>query len=256
MVLNSLADLSYRENRFAHYYAPLSGNIERDVGQPKYVRHGNRAVSGLRPRTETVFGLSGFRSEFALRRRRRARQRVELRREGVGSRGAGDQRPKSSNPLVPSDPGYPIPYSSTGTTVLGYGAYVDLDWNNGTAITNPSGAPPCYFAGLYYGNGYKSYEPTSTTTSVSYYDTWSAGYEAWSAQFRDAGQFHPIVQRLPDPPPGTTTVADGGVDGPNERLTCPPYPVPLRGIQIKIRTYEFSSKQVREVTIQQSFVPD
>ena len=33
------------------------------------------------------------------------------------------------------------------------------------------------------------------------------------------------------------------------------YPVPLRGIQVKIRTFEPDSKQVREVTVIQDFLP-
>ncbi len=35
----------------------------------------------------------------------------------------------------------------------------------------------------------------------------------------------------------------------------PPYPYPLRGVQIKIRVYEPNSKLVREVTVEETFVP-
>ena len=48
----------------------------------------------------------------------------------------------------------------------------------------------------------------------------------------------------------------GMVDGPNDFLTSPPYPVPLRGIQIKIRVFEPSSPQIREVTIEHDFLPE
>ena len=47
---------------------------------------------------------------------------------------------------------------------------------------------------------------------------------------------------------------DGGVDDPNERETFPPYPVSLRGIQVKIRIYERDSRQIREVTVMQDFL--
>ncbi len=43
---------------------------------------------------------------------------------------------------------------------------------------------------------------------------------------------------------------------PTERITSPPYPVPLRGVQIKIRVYEPTSRQVREVTVTETFLPD
>jgi hypothetical protein len=45
----------------------------------------------------------------------------------------------------------------------------------------------------------------------------------------------------------------GVVDSASEKLTWPPYPAPLRGIQVKIRVYEPDSRQVREVTVTQSF---
>ena len=46
----------------------------------------------------------------------------------------------------------------------------------------------------------------------------------------------------------------GLIDGDSERVTRPPYSAPLRGIQVKIRVYEPSSRQVREVTVVQQFV--
>ena len=46
----------------------------------------------------------------------------------------------------------------------------------------------------------------------------------------------------------------GAVDDPRERQYPPPYTVPLRGIQVKIRCFEPSSRQVREVTVIQEFV--
>ena len=38
-------------------------------------------------------------------------------------------------------------------------------------------------------------------------------------------------------------------------MTAPPYPIPLRGIQVKIRTFEPDSRQVHEVTVIQDFLP-
>jgi hypothetical protein len=47
----------------------------------------------------------------------------------------------------------------------------------------------------------------------------------------------------------------GGVDDLTERDTMPPYPYPLRGIQVKIRVFEPDSQQVREMTVVQEFLP-
>ena len=46
-----------------------------------------------------------------------------------------------------------------------------------------------------------------------------------------------------------------GVDDPDERETWPPYNVPLRGVQVILRTYEFDSRQIREASVTSSFVP-
>ena len=55
---------------------------------------------------------------------------------------------------------------------------------------------------------------------------------------------------------GTTpTVTKGSVSA-GERETLPPYPFPLRGVQVILRVYEPDTRQVRQVTIVQDFLPD
>ena len=49
--------------------------------------------------------------------------------------------------------------------------------------------------------------------------------------------------------------SEDGVDDPKERETSPPYPVPLRGLQVKIRVYEPDSQTVRQATVTSSFIP-
>ncbi len=56
--------------------------------------------------------------------------------------------------------------------------------------------------------------------------------------------------------PATETVATLGVDDPGERETAPPYAAPLRGIQVRLRVYESDSRQMREVSVRQNFVPE
>jgi type II secretory pathway component PulJ len=129
--------------------------------------------------------------------------------------------------LVPGDRGF------SGGTAAGNGAYVDLGQN-----TDPT---------QYKGNGTrfniamesKSSLPVAGVGNPTFtYDTWSFDYEY-------GGNY---VNGLDDN-------ADGVVDDANERQTMPPYPYALRGVQIKIRVYEPSSKQVREVTVEETFVP-
>jgi len=47
----------------------------------------------------------------------------------------------------------------------------------------------------------------------------------------------------------------GGVDDVAERETSPPYPRPLRGLQIRLRMIERSSEKIRPATIVCDFVP-
>ena len=47
-----------------------------------------------------------------------------------------------------------------------------------------------------------------------------------------------------------------GVDDPGERETSPPYPVPLRGIQVTIRLYEPGTRQVRQATVGADFIQE
>jgi len=60
------------------------------------------------------------------------------------------------------------------------------------------------------------------------YDTWSQHYE-----FTAAGR--------------------SGLNVSTEYTTAPPYPVPLRGVEVRIRCYDPVGKQVRQVTVRQSF---
>jgi len=66
---------------------------------------------------------------------------------------------------------------------------------------------------------------------------------------------------LDDPPvplagnANSTALPNGVVDDIGERINSLPYPVPLRGIQVKVRCFEPDSRQIREITIEQDFLP-
>jgi hypothetical protein len=54
---------------------------------------------------------------------------------------------------------------------------------------------------------------------------------------------------------GTSVYGESGVDDASEKEAPPPYPYALRGLQVKIRTFEPDSRQIVEVTIVQDFLP-
>jgi hypothetical protein len=51
-------------------------------------------------------------------------------------------------------------------------------------------------------------------------------------------------------------VTTSGPDDVGERETVPPYDKPLRGVQVLLRLYERDSRQVRQVSVNQHFVPE
>jgi len=136
--------------------------------------------------------------------------------------------------LVPGDPGF--------TGAAANGAYVDL--GNGQSTAGPSGVAP-HFSGT----GQRNYNGlTGGMAGQRTWDTWSTHYE--SNGIDDDGDG--IVDEGAD---GFDNNNNGQVDESAEQETSPPYPFPLRGIEIRIRCYEPSSRQVRQVTVRHAFVP-
>ena len=87
------------------------------------------------------------------------------------------------------------------------------------------------------------------------YDTWSTHYESAGLLNLDPGTYPPGRSTNGFDDPGNSGATNGLVDDNDEKITSPPYPAPLRGIQVKIRVFEPDSRQIREVTIVQDFLP-
>ena len=47
-----------------------------------------------------------------------------------------------------------------------------------------------------------------------------------------------------------------GIDDVGERETVPPYDKPLRGVQLIIRAYERDSRAIKQVRVNQHFMPE
>ncbi|HYW78837.1 MAG TPA: hypothetical protein VE890_04635, partial [Thermoguttaceae bacterium] len=134
--------------------------------------------------------------------------------------------------------------------------YVDLGY--WPAYKPTAGAPQPQFHHNGAPNSGLERDPGMTPPRYSaIYDTWSTHYEhdgvdqVWAdsaAPDHGAGE----VDWATD---GFDNNTDGVVDDAGERETSPPYPVPLRGIRVKIRAFEPDSRQIREVTVVQDFLP-
>ena len=126
-----------------------------------------------------------------------------------------------STTRYPGDPGY-----TNGTGA--FGAYVDLGAGQGGRLSRAM-SPKCQL-------------PASRPT----YDTWNRQYE-----FNGADEDRDNVMDR-----GTSradAIGDGLVAGSAELETGPPYPVPLKGIEVRIRCYDPTGRQVRQATVRQSF---
>ena len=88
----------------------------------------------------------------------------------------------------------------------------------------------------------------TATANGAVYDTWSLAYEA---NGRDEDGSFGVDQAFDGQDNNTNNL----IDDPAEFETRPPYPYPLRGIEVRIRCYEPESRQVRQVTIRHTFVP-
>lgn len=145
---------------------------------------------------------------------------------------------------IPGDPGWNTG-SNTGVT----GAYVDLGWGGGSTLADVGKAfPPAGFTAFGSPGMRVCNTPNSRFLPLTY-DTWSTHYESNGIDDDNDGIVDQGTNGLDD------KNIDGVIDDPLEAETSPPYPVPLRGLEVRIRTYEPTSRQVRQVTVRHTFVP-
>lgn len=265
---NTLSDLAKRENRFAHFFDPTVPNRGYPHGMMlKAIRKNSYSTSPL----DDDGPLRPFGSTFenlALNDPDRGGQDVML-------------NDVLAFDLLVFDPGAPL-FEYQGAVVeptpdnvfalavqaalagppagalSGFGGFVDLGWDNGSAAgslipdydyTAFANAPQPLFQQERL-VGWHPRDPDNNRDAPSVYDTWSFHYE------NDGINQDPNNDLLIDE--GTNGLDDDGVNGVDdifERETSPPYPVPLRGIQVKLRIYEPDTRQIREAAVTRNFVP-
>ena len=151
---------------------------------------------------------------------------------------------------LPGDRGYD---SALASGTAGLGAYVDLGRQGGRPATQAEPFPPTGTSALQAAgvcvSGTRTLTVCGTSTSavtVPTYDTWSRHYEYNGIDDDGDG----VVDEGSN---GADIDADGWPDYSDATETSPPYPVPLRGIEVRLRCYEPNSKQVRQITIRHAF---
>ena len=225
----SLADLTRRETRFLHNHAGLSDGS----GFP-YPFDPSREGLFFNPAAQAAAPPSTRVSEDVVLTNVIA---FDVRVFDP----TGPVSAQAATAFVPGDPGFQNAADAGG-------CYVDL--GNGAMINGPAGVPP-RFAG--FGQNKVGVAPAGVgmvgaPTVRRTWDTWSTHYETNGRDDDGDG----TVDQGTD---GLDNNANGQVDEPLEQETSAPYPVPLRGIEIRLRCFEPSSRQVRQVTVRHSFVP-
>ena len=230
-VANSLADLTRRENRFAHQQGATNFPNPWE----------------LNPRNFTSLITWTLQDDFAGEDRllsnllafdvRVFDPTAELR--------ANDSTVSNANSTVqPGDVGWIQATSGTPYPIVGNGAYVDLYYNlYATGSSTFSGIP----------------NSSSGFTTRGWYDTWALSYERDYLNQDYAADGVGDINTAPfdEGADGLDSNSPtGGVDDPTERETSPPYPVPLRGIQVKIRMYDPGTRQMRQGTVGADFIAE
>jgi type II secretory pathway component PulJ len=254
LVPNSLADLTRRENRFMHN---ITGVIDATAGSfrfpdgsvnPAFHWQRTPAPDGLI--FDTATGSTRGGEDVVITNVIGFDVRVFDPGAPVGVPAGGDTA------VVPGESGFgAAPLSANG-------AYVDLGWNNGPYPAVATSGQRPRFANL--GEPMSGLRPANAT-GVRVWDTWSTHYESNGFDDDADGTIDEGSNGFDDDSDGKVDESPYDADGdglftgagddPGELETLPPYRFPLRGIEIRLRCYEPSSRQVRQVTVRHSFVP-
>lgn len=273
---NSLGDLTKRENRFAHWQGiPTAAPYDPRSNFPFDVRNwGQYGLPTLRECSAATWDIAAAPSAPAPKT-----DGVDFWVNGTSTL-ATDPRPFPDNALgsgtrVADDviltnvisfdvKAYDTTFEDpiTGNLV---GRYVDLGYNNTVCDHNGYVANNNLAKGLSHRGHIRSGLNAVATTDARVYDTYTNHYESDGIRESTAPTTtNPVIdattngnddngnvvidESVYDGDPDPTTSASG------ENETAPPYPIPLRGIQVKIRIFEPDSRQIREVTVVQDFL--
>ena len=172
-------------------------------------------------------------------------------------------------------------------SLVGQGAYVDLGYGYNYNLPAPafliSSTPQPWFfepamelavsrilkRPAWHGGALSDVNGNQLAPGFAVYDTWSFHYENDGAD-EDAdglvdegtdgrdGPGHYLNPTPPNLPPYTISPNPAllGVDDVGERETVPPYDKPLRGVQVILRAYERDSRAIKQVRVNQHFMPE
>lgn len=285
---NSIEDLMYLQNRFAHIEVPLANNAFSmpilDLAASSPLTQGGAGFGNVLPR-------SGFlNSSYVLQGLRSGEDVVMSDCIGFDLKvfdpvvpmyvlgGSSGALRSTDSVLSPNDPGY---YEGIANgTQVGTGDYVDLGWYRNVAASamfSGGSVPSVGFVGfsgfrMANSNGFslsllKSGMVSPGNWTQFCYDTWTTGYELdgriqgdfsgnlapqqGTVRFRTA----PSGRNKADM--GTNGLDDDGnglIDDSLEFETSPPFPFPLRSMKATIRLEEPDTRQLQQMSVVSEFM--
>jgi prepilin-type N-terminal cleavage/methylation domain-containing protein len=160
--------------------------------------------------------------------------------------------------LQPGDPGYKHAVDNN-FAIAGAGAYVDLWYNRYVLPVVPANSSSTFSGPPLAKSQLLAAGPPPGAT----YCTWAASYERDGLN-QDWGPAGDNVANINTAPfdEGTDGLDNdlpsgfNGVDDTAERETSPPYPTRLRGLEVKIRTYDPGTRQEQQATVGTDFIPE
>ena len=259
IVPNTLADLTKREHRFMHNpRGDTTGLPIARAGQFPYLfaNHSHMAASTSSSAETLPAALDGLIFDSASTRF--GEDIVLTNMISFDLRVFDPAAPVATSPsgndvITPerSPPAAAFPAGGSGR-IQANGAYVDL--GNGVSTAGPAAATP-----RFQGFGSPLSLLNGGLTAPCVYDTWSTHYEADGVDQDNVAGVDQGTNGVDDAVPVRATVpavvADGVIDDIDEWETSPPYRSALRGLEVRIRCYEPSSRQVRQMTVRRTFVP-
>jgi prepilin-type N-terminal cleavage/methylation domain-containing protein len=162
---------------------------------------------------------------------------------------------------------------------IGQGAYVDMGYGFLRSYPVPQSNSATVLPWFFRARALSDVYGNQLAPGFSVFDTWSFHYEndglnedhdeieagTWQLD-NNNGTGTPQIDEGTNGLDDVGSYADGylpsvtnprlGPDDVGERETAPPYDKPLRGVQVLMRLYERDSRQIRQVSVNQSFVPE
>jgi hypothetical protein len=250
---NTLVELGRRENRFAHAVAwggadippallldPLSAaSLTRFTLQGANFGE-DRVLANL-----LAFDVRVF-DPFAIIRA----DNVDPDGTVTNSNAADDAK----GTVQPGDPGYITAITNNPLYAsVGVGAHVDVGYGHKLFDEMVTGGMTAAAAQTTINN---TLGLSQFAVQARYLPVIGRTYDSWAATYERDGIDQDNANGPDSGTDGLDNDGNGGVDEFDERDTTPPYRAPLRGIQVKIRIYEPSTRQIRQATVGWDFIPE